>query len=113
MVLVLVQYIKSEKYEQEEEPIFPFRLLCNEKRDIIPVVALTAFFRTDNDLKRYDKYIANGNVVIGYTSYKTFPKPITDGTGDIATNMDFPYTDKIKNWVSCFKNPTEIGRAHV
>ena len=107
LVLVLIQYIKFEKYE--EGSIFPFRLLCNEKREIIPVVALTAFFRTDKDVQRYNDYIANGNVVVGYTSYKTFPKQITDGTGDADTSIDFSYIDKIKNWVSCFKNPEEFG----
>lgn len=107
VVFVLIYCIRREGYSSES--IFPFRLLYNEKKQLIPVVALTAFFRSDKDIQRFRDYIKNGTKVIGYTSYKTFPKPITDGTGDTATNMDFPYTTEIQNWVSCFKNPEESG----
>ena len=106
LVFVIHEYMKTRK----EESLFPFRLLCNEKRELIPVVALTAFFRTDTDRKRYRDYISNGTKVIGYTSYKTFPKPNADGTGDDDSMQDpFAYTSEIKNWVCCFKDPSAYG----
>jgi hypothetical protein len=106
LIVVLHEYFKTRK----EESIFPFRLLCNEKREVIPVVALTAFFRTDDDRKRYKDYIAKGTKVLGYTSYKTFPKAIEDGTGDdVNLNDTFKYTSEIKNWVVCFKDPSAYG----
>ena len=90
--------------------VFPYRALCNENRELIPVVALTAFFRSVDDIKRYENYLANGTKVVGFTSYKTFPKTITDNTGDKNTIMDgFDYIGKIKNWVVCFKDPKAYG----
>lgn len=105
-LVALNEYFKTKK----EVSLFPFRLLCNEKQEVIPVVALTAFFRTDVDRQRYRDYVANGTKVIGYTSYKTFPKAIQDGTGD-DVNLDdpFEYTSEIKNWVVCFKDPKAYG----
>jgi hypothetical protein len=107
LVVLLHEYFKTTK---NKESLFPFRPLCNEKREIIPVVALTAFFRTDVDRQRYRDYIASGTKVLGYTSYKTFPKPIQDGTGDDDSVGDpFDYTSEIKNWVVCFKDPRAYG----
>jgi hypothetical protein len=109
-VLVLVVFLHEYFKTKKEESLFPFRLLCNEKQELIPVVALTAFFRTDVDRQRYRDYVANGTKVIGYTSYKTFPKPIQDGTGDDdSVNDPFDYTSEIKNWVACFSDPRAYG----
>jgi hypothetical protein len=109
-VIILLVAFQVFRKKEEEQSLFPFRLLCNEKRELIPVVALTAFFRTDIDRKRYKEYVANGTKVIGYTSYKTFPKAIQDGTGDDENLKDtFKYTDEIKNWVCCFNDPSAYG----
>jgi len=107
------QFIPVNTYLQKESQrkfseIVPFRLLSDENRNVIPVIALTAFLSTPEMVNKYREYIANGIKVIGYTSYKTFPKPISDGTVDHQTlNDKFEYTKEIKNWVSCFKNPKE------
>jgi len=88
----------------------PFRKLCDENRNIIPVMALTSFLWTPDDINTYNEYIANGVKVIGYTSYKTFPKVISDSTQDNQTmDVKFDYTGKIKNWVACFKNLEDYG----
>jgi len=112
-VLALVIVALALKFffdKKKDEVIFPFRLLCNEKRELVPVVALTAFFRTDRDRERYAEYIAHGTKVIGYTSYKTFPKPMLDGTGDdVNMNETFKYAEEIQNWVCCFQSPDEYG----
>ena len=115
LLAVCIYFIfrKCEEYDKEEysvTTVFPFRALCKENKEVIPVVALTAFFRSDDHIKRYRNYIANGTKVVGFTSYKTFPKTITDKTGDMNTIMDgFDYLGEIKNWVVCFKDPKAYG----
>ena len=111
LILILMSvFIFSKSSFSSNKSIFPFRQLCNEKREIIPIVALTSFFRNDKDIQRYNDYISNGIIVIGYTSYKSFPKPISDDSLDKNTLDDtFEYTKKIKNWVCCFKNPINYG----
>jgi hypothetical protein len=110
ILFVALGVLLGRPLKKEKESLFPFRLLCNEKNEPIPVVALTAFFRTDTDRKRYREYLSNGTKVIGYTSYKTFPKGIKDGTGDDdSVNDPFQYTSEIKNWVCCFKDPKAYG----
>jgi hypothetical protein len=82
-------------------------LLCDENRNFIPIVALTAFFRTQKDIDRYNTYIKKGLKVIGYTSYKTFPKPISDDSADNQTlNDTFQYT----NIKTINTNITEINK---
>ena len=101
-------FLETEYKEKKFADILPFRLLCDENRNIVPIVALTAFLSTQDQVERYNNYIINGINVIGYTSYKSFPKPISDGTIDNQTlNDKFEYTKKIKNWVCCFKNPRD------
>ena len=98
----------QELSQQKYTDIIPFRLLCDERGKVIPVIALTAFLGLPEHVNRFREYIANGIKVIGYTSYKSFPKPISDGTVDNQSLDDkFKYTQEIKNWVCCFKNPTD------
>ena len=101
------EYLQKESQRKFSE-IFPFRLLSDENRKLIPVIALTSFLGSTERVNKYHEYIANGIKVIGYTSYKSFPKPISDGTVDSQSLDDtFRYTKEIKNWVCCFKNPNE------
>ena len=96
--------------KHKTEGHFPFRYLCDEKQNILPIVLVAAFFRSDKERALYDEYIKHGIKVVGITAYKTFPKPITDKTGDLDTKNDpFDYYGKIQNWLSCFDNPSHYG----
>lgn len=95
--------------KHKEEGHFPFRYLCDENQNIIPIVLVSAFFRDDKERNMYNEYINNNIEVVGITAYKSFPKPITDNSGDSGTiNDTFDYY-KIKNWLSCFKEPSLYG----
>lgn len=101
--------MSSSSYENEKEDIFPFRNFVDEKGNKVPIVTLTAFFR-EGSKELYKKYLSRGIKVIGFTSYKTFPKPISDKSGDHDSMDDtFRYTSEIKNWAVCFKNLEEYG----
>ena len=84
---------------------FPFRYFKDENNNILPIVALTAFFRNSDDVELYNNYI-NANIkVIGVTAYKTFPLKIRDISEDkYHLNNNFDYTNNIKLWLACMKN---------
>jgi glycosyltransferase involved in cell wall biosynthesis len=96
--------------KDKEEGHFPYRYLCDEKGKILPIVLVSAFFRDDTERARYDEYEKNGIKIAGITAYKSFPRPITDGTGDMGTKDDsFDYYGRIQNWFCCFREPTHYG----
>ncbi len=93
-----------------KEKHFPFRYFTDENKKIIPVVAVTSFFRDDDAKKLFKEYQKNGISVIGITAYKSFPNKIKDGTADDYTgDQDFDYVGKIKNWLCCFNDPSHYG----
>jgi hypothetical protein len=73
------------------------------------MVAVSAFFRTENDVKRFTEFQENGIKIIGVTAYKSFPRPILDNSGDRHMNNYFDYAGNIKNWLCCFKDPGYYG----
>jgi len=89
---------------------FPFRYFQDKSGNILPFAAVSAFFRDEPTKQKYSEYVKNGIHVFGITAYKTFPKKIADGTGDNDTKNDtFDYLGKIKNWLTCFRDPEEYG----
>lgn len=89
---------------------FPFRYFTDENKKVIPLVAVTSFFRDDDAKRLFKEYQDNGVILIGITAYKSFPKKIKDGTADDYTgDQDFDYIGKIKNWLCCFKDPDYYG----
>jgi len=96
--------------KNQKEVHFPFRYLCDENRRILPIVLVSAFFRDDVERERFNEYEANGVKMAGITAYKSFPRPITDGTGDTGTDKDpFDYYGRIQNWFCCFRDPQHYG----
>lgn len=106
-------YVDTLMQHKQEDRMFPYRLLCDENRNVIPVVALAAFFRVPFDRERFVDYTEAGVGIVGITAYKTFPKPISDKSGDSDTmNDEFVYADEIKNWIYCFRDPDMYGLSH-
>jgi glycosyltransferase involved in cell wall biosynthesis len=98
------------KKHKEEGGHFPFRYLCDESQNLLPIVLIAAFFRNETERNMYNDYKERGVGIVGITAYKTFPKPITDKSGDSDTQNDpFDYRTEIQNWLSCFKDPADYG----
>jgi len=106
-----VDYLATLQKHKDEGGHFPYRYLCDENQKILPIVFVVAFFRDDKErITMYNEYVENGIDLVGITAYKTFPKPITDKTGDSETQNDpFDYYGKIQNWLSCFEKPSHYG----
>jgi hypothetical protein len=83
----------------------PYRYFKDETGDVLPIVAITAFFRSDKDKEQYYKFINAGIKVIGVTAYKTFPVKITDPSEDkYHINDNFDYLENIKVWLTCMRD---------
>ena len=96
--------------KHKDEKHFPFRYMQDENGDILPIVCITAFFRDDKErVTLYDEYVNNNIQIIGATMYKSFPRPITDTTGDSDTKNDSFNYYNIKDWLCCFKNNDRYG----
>lgn len=107
---LLENNIEILNFSNKENRKFPFRYFQDENNKHLPIVALTAFFRSDNDKELYYKYIKNGIKVIGITAYKSFPKKIIDKSEDqYHITDDFDYLKNINNWLCCFKNKEYYG----
>jgi hypothetical protein len=90
--------------------IFPFRYFQDASLQLLPLVAVSGFFRDEAAKLKYDEYIKNGVCVFGITAYKSFPRKILDGTeGEYEIKSDFDYIGSIRNWLCCFSDPNEYG----
>jgi glycosyltransferase involved in cell wall biosynthesis len=118
---VYLRYFYNSKYDynpeymttlesHSKEKNFPFRYFVDETGKVVPLVAVTSFFREDAARLKYEEYVKNGIPIIGITAYKSFPKPIKDGSADDYTgDQKFDYPGKIRDWLCCFCNPGEYG----
>ena len=83
----------------------PYRYFKDENSNVLPIVAITAFMRSDKDKEQYYKFIEAGIKVIGVTAYKTFPIKITDPSEDkYHIKDDFDYLGNIKTWLTCMRD---------
>lgn len=90
---------------EKDKRQFPYRYLQDEYGNVLPIVALTAFFRKNEDKELYYTYIKEGIKVIGMTAYKTFPKKIRDISEDkYHLTDDFDYLNNINVWLTCMNN---------
>ena len=93
----------------KENRKFPFRYFKDANNKALPIVALTAFFRNDNDKQLYYNYVNNGIHIIGVTAYKSFPLKITHDNEDKYHLTDNFNYYQIKNWLCCFTNKEQYG----
>ena len=105
----LSEYVQS--FNQKENRMFPFRYFTDENDRVLPIVAVTGFFRDKAAEDRYHEYIANGIYVFGITAYKSFPnRDLMDATeGEYERNDTFDYIGKIRDWLCCFRSAEENG----
>ena len=97
-------YIQN--FHESNHRIFPFRYFTDVDGNALPFVAVTGFFRDDEQKQRYYEYKNAGMNIFGITAYKTFPnkKMLGEEEGEYERNDTFDYTENIKDWLCCFKN---------
>lgn len=103
------EYIQ--KFNDKNNRMFPFRYFTDENDKILPFVAVTGFFRGKDAEDRYNEYLENGINIFGITAYKSFPnRQLLDvSEGEYERNDTFNFTEKIQNWLCCFKNKEKYG----
>jgi len=105
----LDEYVQS--FKEKENRMFPFRYFTDENDRVLPIVAVTGFFREKAAEDKYNEYVQNGIHVFGITAYKSFPnRALIDSTeGEYERNDTFDYTGKIQDWLCCFNDPEANG----
>jgi hypothetical protein len=104
---LLSEYVKN-NIENKEKHMFPYRYFRDENENVLPIVAVSGFFRDEKAKQLYFDYINNGINVIGITAYKSFPR-IMHNDDEFHIKDDFNYVKNIKNWLCCFKDPHHYG----
>jgi len=101
----------AQTFKEKENRMFPFRYFTDENDRVLPIVAVTGFFREKAAEERYNEYIENGIYVFGITAYKSFPnRDLIDPTeGEYERNDTFDYTGNIHDWLCCFGDPAANG----
>ena len=103
------EYITTHLKDSQKH-MFPFRYFQDENSNVLPIVAVSAFFREDKAKELYYDYVKNGVTIFGITAYKSFPRKIQDGTDDeYHLQDDFDYVKNIRDWLCCFRNPVQYG----
>jgi hypothetical protein len=96
--------------ERKAKQRHPYRFLKDEKGNTLPIVAITAFFRSDKDKDKYYKFLKNDIKIIGITAYRDFPNKIQDPSEDAYQRQDdFDYAKNIKSWLYCMRNYNNYG----
>lgn len=105
----LDEYVQT--FKDKENRKFPFRYFTDENDRVLPIVAVTGFFREKEAEDLYNEYIEKGIYVFGITAYKSFPnRALIDKTeGEYERNDKFDYVGKIQDWLCCFSDPTSNG----
>ena len=111
LIYIFIEILKYELIKRElKDNKHPFHIFKDEKGNKLPIVAVTGFFRSNKDKKKYYKLINSGIKVIGVTAYREFPKKIYDITEDkYHLTDDFNYTKNIKVWLYCMNNYKDYG----
>lgn len=96
---------------KKENRSFPFRYFTDDTDTVIPVVAVTGFFREESAKEKYYEYKKRGIHVFGITAYKSFPNRhmLDSSEGEYERNDTFDYTSEIKDWLCCFKDKSHYG----
>lgn len=105
----LYEYVQS--FKEADNRKFPFRYFTDENDNVLPIVAVTGFFREKDAEDLYREYIDRGIYVFGITAYKSFPnRELLDSTeGEYERNDTFDYTGEIRDWLCCFSDPMNNG----
>jgi len=103
------EYIQ--RFMKKDHRMFPFRYFTDENNKPLPFVAVTGPFRGKDAEDRYHEYVKNGIHIFGITAYKSFPnRELFDKSeGEYERTDTFDYTNKIRDWLCCFKNKENYG----
>jgi hypothetical protein len=103
------EYIQ--RFLKKDHRMFPFRYFTDENNKPLPFVAVTAFFRGKDAEDRYNEYVKNGIHIFGITAYKSFPNRelLDKSEGQYERTDTFDFTNKIRDWLCCFKNKENYG----
>jgi len=96
---------------KKENRMHPFRYFTDSEGTVLPIVAVTGFFRGDDAREKYQEYLDKKFNVFGITAYKSFPnkKLLGKEEGQYEKDDTFDYTREIRSWMCCFRQKESYG----
>ena len=113
-IILKVFYMKPYNSLQDllksENRMHPFRYFTDSEGKVLPIIAVTGFFRGDDAKKKYQEYLDKKFNVFGITAYKSFPNKERLGKeeGQYERDDTFDYTREIRSWMCCFKQKSDF-----
>lgn len=93
---------------------FPFKNLYDDKGKKLPIITISAFFRSDSHKNLYNKYKEDGLHFLGCSSYLEFPGEIDNPHEDpYYKNHDDNYEEMVDAWLHCFRNPEKYLKTNI
>lgn len=116
-LLIIQQFLdkKVEKFQNKEIPDveFPFKNLKDHNYKNLNMFVLTAPFRSDNDLNKFNSLIKEYNFpILGVASYLNFPGKITHPYDDPYYQKNYKkhdYHNSCIGWCYGGENPRDVG----
>jgi hypothetical protein len=85
---------------------FPFKNTRDENNNLLPIIMISAPFRSKEDEDKYIEYRLQGLQFCGISSYLDFPNPIDNPYEDLYhVEKGHFYPDMVKAWLHCFRKP--------
>jgi len=105
----LERYI--ERFNDKDHRKFPFRYFTDGDDNVLPIVAVTGFFRGKDAEDLFHEYKSKGVYIFGITAYKSFPnRELMDKSeGEYERTDTFNYVSEIRDWLCCFRSKEEYG----
>ena len=100
-----------QRFKDPKHRMFPFRYFTDINENVLPIVAVTGFFRDKEAENRFYEYRQRGICIFGITAYKSFPNRamLDKSEGEYERNDTFNFTAEIMDWLCCFKDAPEYG----
>ena len=100
-----------QRFNDKEYRMFPFRYFTDENNQVLPIVAVTGFFRDKKAELLFREYQEKGIKIFGITAYKSFPnrKLMDNSEGEYERTDTFDYLSEIRDWLCCFRNKNSYG----
>ena len=118
LVIVLYRLFNKSSLEGFENNVpnvaFPFKNIYDDANRKIPIICISAPFRSDEHKKLYETYKKQGYSFLGSSSYQEFPGTILNPYEDkyYSTHND-NYEANAKAWIHCFREPDKYFKTNV
>lgn len=92
----------------------PFVNFYDNYGNRLNIIAISKPYSNDDNQKKYEELVKEGNIIIGVSSYLEFPNPVSSPFENFDDNYaKYKYKERCKAWLHGFRNPGDYFPNHV